>query len=92
MFGCGYSEEYTGKATAMHSSDDSPLAELKTCPQWLYLEDHTVQFVLDHLEEYKRGQLGTIWAMDADMVDYFRVAENEYSNWRSIMEDQIYGS
>jgi len=88
MFGCGYVDEYRGNATVGYT-DGNPLIETKTCPQWLYKEDEFVQWILFNIEEYARGNLGQLWDMDADLVDYFQAAENETNRWNAAMQEQI---
>lgn len=85
-YGCGYDEAAIGKARVQYKG---ALGELRTCPQWLYHEIPIAYWTLTNLEDYRRGALGNVLDLDADLLDYLRVADSEMGAWRDAMEAQI---
>lgn len=84
--GCGYNDATAGKARAAY---EGALGELRICPQWLYREVPLISWVLEALEDYRRGALGNVLDLDADLLDYLRIADAESTAWRNAMERQV---
>jgi hypothetical protein len=74
-WGCGYDERYRGKAKVRMA-----WSKLKTCPQF-YARDPDVAYVMENLEDYRRGALGPIGRLSAPLVDYLRFVDNAKHKW-----------
>jgi hypothetical protein len=76
-WGCGWDPKTAGKGKVVHVWDD----KLRTCPRY-YLEAYPdVGRVLYELEDYRRGALGPVGQLRADLVDYYRMADSTQRKW-----------
>lgn len=87
-YGCGYRDEYIGKASAFTADHIEDLS-IGTCPQWWFAENQFVQTILTLVDDYDRGSLGNVLDLPSDIYDYLRIASNELRRWKSAAEKQL---
>jgi hypothetical protein len=71
-----------------HGADEKP--ESATCP-WFYDTQPFVANIRSLLVDYEEGRLGTIWNLDAPLVDYLQAASAEHHLWAKYQRDNSGG-
>lgn len=80
--GCGHYDRYRGLAAIRPARGDPRDPINRTCQRFFVEADADVQYLLWTIEDYRRGALGPVGALPANLVDAYRLFDSEWSVWQ----------